>query len=371
MSPELSLLLVALALALSECARWLPISSIALIGATRAARIRHPARLIGNRRGGFVGLDPLTAPGAAFAVFDSPVAFGPDALCAPGPRGATSARQTAWRYDDITTVRAVGSDLRLNGTRLVRCPSEAIARRLAALIESLRPARPAERARLIEASLAARFDLDAVRAALAALARHRRAPRRTAALLAIGLFIAAPLLSDHFGLAPIAAPLGLGLLALHVMHLIVQFRARRALDPADRADRWLDAVKVLLCPPMAVRSPDALSWHRLDAFDPIAAAAVIASPDAFRRHAIDTRRALRHPLRAIGLDAAAQAVVDADRRRRLTQIEAFITAHGVEEEPPPPASDPSLVAWCPRCLTGYRHRDGECSDCPGVPLIAR
>lgn len=371
MSPELSLLLVALALALSECVRWLPISSIALAGATHTARIRHPARLIGNRRGGFVGLDPLAAPGAACAVFDSPVAFGPDALCAPGPRGASSTQQTAWRYDDITAVRASGTDLRLNGTRLVRCPSEAIAQQLAAQIETLRHARPGERAGLIEASLAARFDTDAVRAALAALARHRRAPRRTAALLALGLFVAAPLLTDHYGLGPIAAPLGLGLLVLHGLHLIVQFRASRALDPADRAGRWLDAVKVLLCPPMAVRSPDALSWHRLDAFDPIAAAAVIASPDAFRRYAIDTRRALRYPLRAIGLDAAAQAVVDADRRRRLLLIEAFIAARGVEEEAPPPSTDASLMAWCPRCHTGYRRLDGECSDCPGVPLIPR
>ncbi|MEZ4433765.1 MAG: hypothetical protein R3F65_15265 [bacterium] len=361
MTPELSLLLVAVALALSECARWVPARGLALDGPRGRARLRRPGRLAGNRGGGFVALDPLAAPGAAALVTTRPLALDPTAILIGG---------AARPYEAIATARARGAELVVDG-RSTPCASPAEARRLAALVTALVAAPPAARAALLDADEAARFDLDALRRADAALARHRRAPGVTAAFLAAGLFVAAPLLVGRYTLAPIVAPLGLGLLALHLAHLAVVFRARRALDPADRAGRWLDVVKLLVCPPLAIRAPDALSWHRFDAFDPIAAAAVMASTDDFAAYAIEARRALRHPRRAVGLDAAAAAVVDGDRRRRLAAVDRLLEAQGVGEEAAPVFGDPAVVAWCPRCRTGYRRAEGECADCPGVGLAPR
>ncbi len=372
MSDELSLLLVLLALYLIECVRWLRAPGVAAIGPRGAARLRGPGERFANRKGGLVGIGALETPGAAFAGQPWPISFGDDALCAEVPyawrrlgRGAASRRIVP--YAELTGVRTNGDDILLGGRTLVNCGSDAAARRLAALLSSLADATPARRAAAIEDAVRGRFDRDAIRARIDEVRAARRWPGVTAALLGLSLFGLGPALTHLYGLVAIAAPFGLSLLGLHLIHLTLVFRAHRRLAPEARADRWIEFAKLFLSPPMAIRAGDALSWHRLAEFDPIAVAAVMAHPDDFAAWIAPVRRDLAHPLIAPGLDESARSIVQSERARILAATDALLADMGVEV-PDRPATVPDDGGYCPRCLGTYRRVEGECGDCPGVGL---
>lgn len=372
MSDELSLLLVLLALYLIECVRWLGVPGAAAIGPRGAARLRGPGERFANRKGGLVAIGALETPGAAFAAQPWPVSFGDDALCVEVPyawrrlgRGAASRRVVP--YAELTDVRTRGGDVLLAGETLVTCASDAAARQLATVLASLADGTSARRAAAIEDAVRARFDRDAIRARIDAVRAARKWPGVTAALLGLSIFGLGPALTHLYGLVAIAAPFGFSLLGLHLIHLTLVFRAHRRLAPEARADRWIEFAKLFLSPPMAIRAGDALSWHRLAEFDPIAVAAVMAHADDFAAWIGPVRRDLAHPITASGLDGAAGAIVQAERARILAATDALLADMGIEV-PDRPAAVPDDGGYCPRCLSTYRRLEGDCGDCPGVPL---
>lgn len=374
MTDELSLLLVLAALYLIECARWIGAPGLALVGRRGAGRLLRPGERLGNRRGGLAWIGALEAPGAAFAAHPWPLSFGPDALCVEAPYawrrlGRAPASRRIVEYAELRTLtpRRRGSDVCLGESTLVATRSDAAAEALVALLKRLAQASPAERAALLEDTVRGRFARPAIEARVAEVAAARRLPAVTGALLALAIFGAGPALTHLYGLVAIALPFGLGLLGLHLLHLLVVFRAHRRLAPAARADRWIEFAKLLLSPPMAIRAADALSWHRLAEFDAIAVASVMARPDAFAAFVGPVRRDLAHPVAIPGLEPRAAAIVQAERARTLAAVDGLIAERAVEV-----AGRPDGVAdgggWCPRCLGIYRRSEGECGDCPGVAL---
>lgn len=374
MSDELSLLLVLAALYLIECVRWIGAPGLAVVGRRGAGRLVRPGERLGNRRGGLVWIGAFQTPGAAFAASPWPLSLGEDALCIETPyawrrlaRAPASRRVVEYAALRETAPVASGSDVWLGDTRLVATRSDAAARALVALLEQLAGATPSERRALLEDAVRARFARPRIEARIAEVTAARRRPALTAALLALTIFGAGPALTHRFGLVAIAAPFGLGLLAVHLLHLVVVFRAHRRLAPEARADRWIEFAKLLLSPPMAIRAADALSWHRLAEFDAIAVASVMASRDDFAAFVGPVRRDLAHPMAAPGLEGRAAEIVQAERTRTLAAVDALLAELGVTVADRPEGSSDG-GGWCPRCLSTYRRSDGDCGDCPGVAL---
>lgn len=255
----------------------------------------------------------------------------------------------------------------LDGLRLVRRASGAAARQLAALLVALRDGTPSERRSALDADVRRRFSRDVSDARLDAVRAARRASGITGALLARTRFGIGPVSTHLYGLVAIAAPFGLVLLAVHLVHLIGVSRTHRALAPEARGDRWIELVKLLLSPPMAIRAADALSWHRLAGFDAIAVASVMASVDDFAAGVGPVRRDLTDPIDVPALDAPAPAIAQAERRRSLRAVDGLLAERGITV-PTRPGAVPADGGFCPRCLEIYRWGEGECGDCPGVAL---
>jgi hypothetical protein len=148
-------------------------------------------------------------------------------------------------------------------------------------------------------------------------------------------------------------------------------RAHRTLYPLRKSDRVSNIVKMVLCPPVAIRAGDILSIEAMSRFHPVVLGNLLLGADAsdFFRTLI---RDLQYPLRHDHADAQClsivawfvtterNAIADFLKTECSTTFDALLI---------PPVWDGISTAYCPRCLCQFMVSAGECPDCPGVTML--
>jgi hypothetical protein len=110
-------------------------------------------------------------------------------------------------------------------------------------------------------------------------------------------------------------------------------------------------------PVTAAHAPSFVARRLYAAFDPLAVAAVVLSPAAFRRYAREAFHRIRHegaggvPDHARLAEAAWRQVVAESGQKEREILSAPVTA------------DPTASSYCPLCSAEYRSPFTDCSDC--------
>ncbi len=134
----------------------------------------------------------------------------------------------------------------------------------------------------------------------------------------------------------------------------------------------INRLKLILCPPTAIRAADLLTLPALSDYHPALLAALLLGTDAtplLRALARD----LAHPLPQGLTEPRAADIVAWQTASDLDQLGACLAAAGgptLAELLAPPPPEPGAVAWCPRCGGQLLAPRSECPDCPGVHLRA-
>jgi len=191
--------------------------------------------------------------------------------------------------------------------------------------------------------------------------------------LALHLFVVVPVVWATVGITRSWPYMLGGMIALHVLTVVIFEGVAQTLDPRPRGGRWGRLLSLALSPPAATSAHLVLSKPLLREYHPVDVAALLCDEDDFRVLAGHYLRRAVFPMRAAGGVGGQAALASQDTQTRREELERVIaerlgSVDGLLASPPRRSN--GARSYCPRCLTEYTRPAGECTDCEGVGLRA-
>ena len=361
-----TLLFVLILLYLSECLIWVKRESVAFVSGWRNWRLTKPSSWLGNARGGILFLNPLPPSGRVFLSHLSPISISPSGVCALNVQTLPSEARSPYQsgeflpFSKIKEAGVDGSYLTINKERFARCTNGKQARALASVIAEMIKAPASKREALVRNWIANQYSVNDA-ASLLKEARELISPVQSLGLiLFLFLFVLTPLLGVFFGLMTLIVPVAIVMVALAVEIAIVFRRVHKHLYPSESSERLESLVKMILCPPVAIRAADILTKNLLADFSPIVLAEVLT--DAGERQFVrSVILDLKHPLKHELSDASAVETITWAANEQVKVCEPYVLTPSQLEE--------NSISYCPRCECQFVIEIVECPDCPGVHVL--
>lgn len=373
-----TLLLILVLLYLSECVIWVKRESVAFVSAWGSRwRLAVPPSWMGNANGGFLLLNPLPPAGRVFLSHLSPVSISPSGICAFNLQTLPSEARSPYQSGEFlpfSKIKASVSDgayLVINNEKFTKCTTPKQARELATLVGALAKASASKRENIAGAWIVKQFAVDDAAALLQESEKLIKPIQQMGVILFLFLFVFTPSLAFTYGLAPLVIPVAVVMVALAVEIAIMFQRAHQKLYPAESSERLESLVKMILCPPVSIRAADILTRNLLSEYSPIVLASVLpgSGEQQFVRGVILD---LKHPLRhEISDETAAQTIAWTANEQLNVCLEQVKKGRYLKPEDLRASTqrEENSVSYCPRCRCQFVVTEGECPDCPGVPLV--
>ena len=371
-----TLFLVLVLLYVFDCVVWVGARTALFVSPWCCGwRVAFAGPHLGNRDGSaFLG-NPLPPLGTVFAAHWLPVSLSPDGICSFGfqpPGSARRARRSgnALAYDQIELVETEDKYLLLNGERFAKCESASQARRLARLLGRLRRATRGKRETLLRQFLAVRLDPEPARRRLEAVLEQVAGLRWICLVFFLYLYVALPIVVLLHGLAAHLLTGGALVLLMTILIAFLFARSHRRLCPAAKGERVGQILKMVLCPPAAVRAHDQLSLDAMSKYHPILLSHLLVG-EGDTSLAGEFVRDLAHPLPHGLDDGRAQSIVAWHVAAELDACLGFLREKAAVDTDAllaAPQWDGHGTRYCPRCLVQMRTEAETCPDCHGVRL---
>jgi hypothetical protein len=372
-----TLLLVLSLLYISDCVIWIGNQSVAFFSPWRRRwRIAFGNSFIGNARGSLFVLNPLPPFGRIFLSHLPPVSLSAEGVCNFNPktlfrlgRGSHSGR--AVRFSEISSAMADGVYLLINGLRFAKCATARQAQTLSELINGAIVADEPSRNGLIQDYLRGQFALPEAREILEKVNHLIKPIQFTCMAFFLFLFVVAPVLINVYGLPRLIVPTAFMIIAFAIQITVMFYFAHRELYPKETQERIINALKMVLCPPVSIRATDLLTKNLLSDYSPMVLASVLPgtqSRNFMRAFILD----LQHPLAYEATDPLASTIVSTAAAGQLSlSLEHIKCAYpsDVQALLGPPRRNGNSSFYCPRCAEQFLKSAGPCPDCPGVELL--
>ena len=366
-----TLLFVLILLYLSECSIWVKRESVGFVSAWRNWRLVTPSSWLGNARGGLLFLNPIPPSGRVFLSHLPPISISPSGVCALNvqtlPSEARSLDQTGdfLPFGKIEEAGVDGSYLTINNQRFVKCANAKQARTLASVITGMVKASASKREVMARNWIAKQYSASDATNQLKEGEALIKPIQSLGLILFLFLFVLTPVLGSLFGLMTLILPVAIVMIALAVEIAIVFRRAHRKLYPAESSERLESLVKMILCPPVAIRAADILTRNLLVGFSPIVLAEVLTGSGE-RQFVRSVIRDLKYPLGHELSDASAVETITWAANEQLKVCERRLKP---EELLAPTQRENNSISYCPRCRCQFVVAAVECPDCPGVRVL--
>ena len=367
-----TLLVILLLLYLSECLIWVKRESVAVVSPWGSNwRLTTPSAWLGNARGGLLFLNPLPAGGRVFLSHLWPVSISPSGVCALNvqtlPSEARSPDQNGefLAFEKIKTAGVDGTYLTINNEKFAKCTTGKQARTLAAVIVAMAKAPASKREVMARTTITKQYSTADATKLLQEAEALIQPIKSLGLILFVILFVVTPALGVISGFTNLILPVALVMVALAVEIAILFRRTHRKLYPNEPAERLESLVKMILCPPVAIRAADILTKNLLAEFSPIVLANVLTGTrerDFVRSLILD----LKHPLGHELSDQTAVQTITWTANEQLKAGERFVKP----EELLPTQREENSLSYCPRCRCQFVVAVAECPDCPGVQLVS-
>jgi hypothetical protein len=275
-------------------------------------------------------------------------------------------------FGEIRSVRAEEDDLILNENRFVRCRNHEQAAFIAKTVDEIVKNSGRKIHDTLHEVVRSTLDPEQVKE----IVSEYRIQSDNLRILCNSVFL---LLFLFFPFMSLWKGLGYSLLAtFSLLFLMIPFLCyfffslHRLYLPEEKGNRISSLVRFILWPLGAIRANDFIVHSILSRFHPAAVALALCSQsDAvdFLRKIV---RDLRHPLYP-DLDGDLARSIDSDWRTLMVRgVEETASRMGIEEwelEEIPSTTDPSIISYCPRCLTQFSSALDACPDCLGVSPV--
>jgi hypothetical protein len=380
MSSVDQLLLILLAIYVSECLLYLRAGAMALGNWLGTWRVLDGGLSVGSSGGGVVFLDP--SPWAvAYECEPWPVAVSPYGLLSisgwPGP-GAAGDSTGAILWADITRLRADGRWLLVNGTRYAECASGAMASYLAKVIDKIRlEATHEDREQAIGKALGDTFNVDSARSRYNEVAGRIFGLRFSGTTLFVLVFALVPIAQRTLPVWQWAPWLVLAVLVQTWLNAWGVSRVVRVCSELTGEERFKAKLLAAVSPVAAMRCGQIAAARLLPLHHPLVVAHLLGPPPFFRSLAERAWRELSFPIIPVQAesDSLAAQIFDSYTVAQRQSLELFFDACNVQPQQllrSPMPDSPEVLAYCPRCLGQYLSLDTRCHTCGDralVPLV--
>lgn len=319
------------------------------------------------RNGVVHGLNPLFPWQHALISEDAPVIFHAEGII------CRDSQQCVW-FDGDPKFSLNDRVLLVNDQVFVTFRNHDAAKDAAVLIRRLLDAEKSQRADIV------RQYYDSLSKTSGVLRKLRLAIAATRCLrwvgLALGLYmyILAPVIYLHRPQPLVLLVILLAIIGSHCLVICPLYVITHArVWPANKSERWMHAVQLILYPPGALRLAESIMMPMGFSRHPWVWACLLTSGDAKRKYLSKVWRDYSYPsIRESTREAVARLIREhcADERKRLEaclnkrQESAFLH----ETRPPEETLYAKAALYCPRCLGVYIAKTSKCADCHGVPL---
>ena len=373
-----TLLLILVLLYLSECVIWVKRESVAFVSAWgNRWRLAVPPSWMGNANGGLLLLNPLPPAGRVFLSHLSPVSISPSGICAFNLQTLPSEARSPYQSGEFLPFSKIkdsvsdGAYLVINKEKFTKCTTPKQAHVLAKLVDALAKASASKRENLARAWVVKQFAADEAAALLKESEKLIKPIQQMGVILFLFLFVFTPSLAFTYGLSPLVIPVAVVMVALAIQIAILFHRAHKQLYPADSSERLESLIKMILCPPVSIRAADILTRHLLSDYSPLVLASVLpgSGEQQFVRGVIlDLKYPLRHE---ISDETASQTIAWTANEQLNVCLEQVKKGRYLKPEQllAPMQREENSISYCPRCRCQFVVSEGECPDCPGVPLV--
>lgn len=376
MSAHAQLLLVLVLVYLSDCYVWLRRSAWAFVSRTNVFwSARRPRPLFSSGNGGLVLLNPLPPFGSVLAAHAVPAAVSPAGVTTytgfvDDDLSETPAPVVTRSFDTPLAALAQGNTVVVDGSPLVICSSARQANRFARLLRDASSTEPDRRPDLIRAYWARSFAGDAAYLAIHAAGLRLGTLKLLCGVMFAHVFVLAPLAVWLTGLAAALLPAAAAMFGIAVLAGVEYHGIHALAYPELKQERIANTVKMILCPPAAIRAQDLIMQHACEDNHPLAVAKALLTPARCRQVGRHYRARLAHPIVLDGVGRAELDILRWHNALLLSFVEATLGA-APAGEPSPDATTSGIGALgfsCPRCGSRYSQPRVECPDCPGVRL---
>lgn len=362
---------------LSDCLVWIGRKTV-LFSSRWCYRWRSTFfdEYFGIAEGSVALLNPLPPLGSNFLGHWIPISISPTGICdftIQTLKGKTRAFQTGMvlRFEEIFEAKTEGKYLFLNGSRFTKCCTIEQAAFLAELIKNVSSSPTKKREKLIREALVVQFSKDE------ALNHHSRVNnltdgiRWTCSAFLIFLYVITPMIVRTYGLTRFIIPVAIVMFISSFFISVTYFRVHKALNFSHSHERMSNVLKMVLCPPTAIRAVDLLTLNSMSRFHPVLIASILLGPDILTfAHAViaDLKYPIYHDLD----DPLALSIVSWYAAYELETCTKFLEEEystTLAELLAPPSWDGLSSVYCPRCSSQFTTQLGECPDCPGVALV--
>ena len=367
-----TLLFILVLLYLSECVIWVKRESVAFVSAWGGHwRLAVPPSWMGNASGGLLFLNPLPPGGRVFLSHLSPISISPSGICAFNIQTLPSEARSPYQsgqflsFNKIKDCVSEGAYLVINKEKFTKCATTKQAHALANVIGAMAKASASKRENMARTWVVKQFAADEAAALLKESLELIKPIQELGVILFLFLFVFTPSLAFSFGLSPLIIPVAAVMVALAVLIAIMFHRVHKKLYPAESSERLESLVKMILCPPVSIRSADILTKNLLAQYSPIVLANVLpgSGEQQFVRSVILD---LKHPLRHEVSEPDAEKTIAWTASEQLNVcLEHYLKP---EDLLAPAQREENSISYCPRCRYQFVVSEGECPDCPGVEL---
>jgi hypothetical protein len=274
-------------------------------------------------------------------------------------------------YEQIDDVRTDGKNLMLNGTRFSKCASLDQADAFAKLIKQVAQEPVEIREKTIREFIAALFSKADALTRLEQASDMASEIRWTGLAFFMFLYVLVPVMTSIYGFIRFFIPVVAAMLFSASLVAVQYARAHKRLYPMKKSERIGNIVKMVLCPPLAIRAADLLSLEAISCFHPILVGTLLLGNDTpvFHHSLI---RDLQYPLQHNHTDPQTLSIVSwysAVERDAVTNFLKLECSTTFDDFFTPPLWDEFSTVYCPRCSCQFAGSVGDCPDCPGVGTL--
>ncbi|MEM9351951.1 MAG: hypothetical protein AAGA92_02970 [Planctomycetota bacterium] len=365
MSPSETLLAIAAAIYLSECAQW-ALTGSTVFAAFSPGRFR-PVRvgLFRNDSGSLIWASPLPPLEPGYATGEWPLALSPLGVA------AIEDPTIFFEWSAVQRVGLTDTSLLLNDRPVATASSKEQGEALRRLLLRVARCPEGERPRVVEAAIGRHTSRTRIARRLRCF-RHRASWLQSfCCCLLLHFFAAFGLLIWYPPSRPRWPVMLAALLAFWAACFWSYRRAYRRMHPRRPSGWRKKGITLALSPLAAMRAYDALGRPVFGQSHPLAAASVFCEPEVFSQLAIETLSLLQHRPMSEQTHTQGTEVLRWYHGRLQAALCVMLEESGTDAagllSPPLPEGD-DCVSYCPRCRTQFRSGYDVCVPCGGMAL---
>lgn len=372
MSEGITLFFILLIFYLVECIFWLHRNSAAFVSFTgKHWYLIFFNKYFGNDRGGIFPANPLPPLGKVYICSLLPVSFSKTHVCSQISQTLTNDFKTDknvkfMKYDEIKSVSTIDKEIFINGDMFVKFGTSIQSIFIKDILLKLVSLNDEQRENEIKRIVQETFDVEKAKTIIETYNDKSYKLRVCCNLLFVYIFLIVPVLVYFYGTIQLFVILLVFMYLLSISISIVFYFIHKTFYSAQRSERIIDMIKMIIFPPTALRANDLLSLNILINYHPLTVAQILFDKFNFDKFSKKVVIDLKNPI-INNFENEQVTLTNKWHRDNLENIvTAFLQNNGVDTKNlliAPSPENISCKSYCPRCNAQYTMQKGICSEC--------